>query len=335
MDLQRLGYALRMRWLWLKRTDDSRTWCDLPVESESVVDQMFQASIYVELGNGHKALFWTDRWLQGKSISDLAPCLTDAVGPRIKKQRTVAEALNGDAWVRDIAGALTVQVILDYFLIWDLTRDIQLDENSTDAICWKWTSDKVFTTASAYRSFFIGQHPVEGARLLRKTRAPAKCKIFIWLVIHDRCWTAARRKKHGLQDDDTCVLCAQMSETIDHLLIACPFTREVWFRLLRRLGWETLAPDSQSTSFVRWWFGARKQIPKDNRRCLDTLITLTSWLLWKERNDRTFNRRVRTIDDVLTWVYDEIDAWLQAGFKCLELAVCRLGRLPGRETGIM
>ena len=108
VDLQRLGYALRMRWLWLKRTDDSRTWCDLPVESESVVDQMFQASIYVELGNGHKALFWTDRWLQGKSISDLAPCLTNAVGPRIKKQRTVAQALNGDAWVRDIAAALTV-----------------------------------------------------------------------------------------------------------------------------------------------------------------------------------------------------------------------------------
>ena len=65
VDLHRLGYALRMRWLWLKRTDDSRTWCDLPVESESVVDQMFQASIYVELGNGHKALFWTDRWLHG------------------------------------------------------------------------------------------------------------------------------------------------------------------------------------------------------------------------------------------------------------------------------
>src|SRR6185437_9309527 len=145
-----------------------------------------------------------------------------------------------------------------------------------------WTSDRVFTTASAYRSFFIGQHPVEGARLFRKTRAPEKCKFFIWLVIHDRCWTAARRKKHGLQDDDTCVLCAQMSETIDHLLTACPFTREVWFCLLRRLGWETLAPDSQSTSFVRWWFGARKQIPEDNRRCLDTLITLTSWLLWKE-----------------------------------------------------
>jgi len=294
---------------------------------------MFQASIYVEVGNGHKTLFWTDRWLQGQSISDLAPCLSNAVGSRIKKQRTVAQALNEDVWVRDITGALTVQVILECFLIWDLTRDIQLAENTMDTLCWKWTSDRMFTTTSAYRSFFIGQHPVERAKLLRKTRAPAKCKFFIWFVLHDRCWTATRRKKHGLQDDDTCVMCYQASETVDHLLTACPFTREVWFRMLRTLGWETLAPDTQSTFLVPWWSAARKQISKDNRRCLDTLVILTSWLLWKERNHRTFDQRVRTVDDVLTWVYDEIVAWFQAGYRSLESAVCKLGRLPGRTTG--
>ena len=84
------------------------------------------ASIYVELGDGCKALFWTDRWLQGRSISELAPCLCNAVGSRIKKQRTIAQALQGDNWVRDISGALTVQVILEYLRIWDLTRGIQL-----------------------------------------------------------------------------------------------------------------------------------------------------------------------------------------------------------------
>jgi len=258
--------------------------------------------------------------------------------PRIQnstKQKDNPSSVNGDAWVRDITGALTVQVILDYFLIWDRTRDLQLDENLMDRICWKWTSDRVFSTASAYRSFFIGQHPVEGAKLLRKTRAPGKCKFFIWLVIHDRCWTAARRKKHGLQDDDSCALCAQMPETVDHLLIACPFTREVWFRLLRRFDWVSLAPNAQSTFFVSWWSTARKQLSKDNRRCLDTLVILTSWLLWKEKNDRTFDRQVRTVHDVLARVYNEIVDWFQAGFRCLESVVCKLGRLSGRAIGIV
>jgi len=32
VDLQRFGYALRLRWLWLKRTDDTRSWHQLPDE---------------------------------------------------------------------------------------------------------------------------------------------------------------------------------------------------------------------------------------------------------------------------------------------------------------
>ena len=200
------------------------------------------ASIYVELGDDCKALFWIDRWLQGRSISELAPCLCNVVGSRIKKQRTVAQDLQGDNWIRDISGALTVQVILKYLRIWDLTRGIQLQDNQNDRICWLWTSGKVFSTSSAYRSFFIGQHPIEGAKILQKARAPPKCKFFIWLVLHDRCWTADRHKQHGLQDEDTCALCNQAPETIEHLLLVCPFSREVWFKSLRRMHWEAVSP---------------------------------------------------------------------------------------------
>jgi len=151
VDLQRFGYALRLRWLWLRRTDDTRSWHDLPDEKEQVVEAMFQASIFVELGDGNKALFWTDRWLQGQSLADLAPCLCAAVGPRIKKQRIVAQALHEDGWIRDISGALTVQVIMDYLLVWNLTRDVQLVPGRPDNICWKWTSDKCYSTSSALR----------------------------------------------------------------------------------------------------------------------------------------------------------------------------------------
>ena len=89
---------------------------------------MFTASIYVEVGNGRKALFWTDRWLQGQSILDIASCLSNAVGANAKKQRTVAQALQNDRWIKDISEALTVPVLLQYLHIWDLTRGVQLDE---------------------------------------------------------------------------------------------------------------------------------------------------------------------------------------------------------------
>jgi hypothetical protein len=275
-------------------------------------------------------LFWKDRWLQGKCLAELAPCLFAAVRPCAKRVKTVALALSGDSWILDITGALTVQVILDYLLVWDLTRDIQLTQGVDDHFCWKWTSDGIFTTSSAYHSFFIGQHPIDGAGLLRKMCAPPKCKFFIWLVLHDRCWTAARRKKHGLQDNDDCALCSQVSETIDHILIECSFSRELWFNFLHRVGWGSIPPSTNSLGFVAWSKAARKRVQKDDRRCFDSVVILISWILWKERNCRTFDRSSKSVSQLLSLVLDEMVAWFWAGHHRLEPLLLLIGRLPGR-----
>ena len=55
-------------------------------------------------------------------------------------------------------------------------------------------------------------------------------------------------------------------------------------------------------------------------------------MLWKERNDRVFNRKLRTVQEVLLWAVDEISAWFKAGYSKLEPVLRALGRLPGRET---
>ena len=181
----------------------------------------------------------------------------------------------------------------------------------------------------------MAQHPIKGAKILHKTRAPGKCKFFMWLALHDRCWTADRRKRHGLQSDDTCVLCSQLPETIDHLLVGCPFSREIWFKVLRWLGWEMVAPSTHTTNLSDWWLAARKDVPKNGRNGFDSMVVLVCWLFWKERNNRTFDRRVRTIQDVVLKVADEIVLWVQAGFRHLDMVASALGRSPGRNTVIL
>ena len=185
-----------MRWIWLRRTDPSRRWLHLTDDREPIVEAMFQNSTYIELGDGNTALFWSDRWLHGTSLEDMAPCLCNAVSARVRAQCTVAQALTNKQWIKDISGALTVQVLIEYLHVWDQMELIHLNRDP-DRLCWRWTADRRFTTASAYRSFFTGQHAVKGAKLLCKARAPPKCKFFIWLVPHDRCWTAHRRKRRN------------------------------------------------------------------------------------------------------------------------------------------
>ena len=44
---------------------------------------------------------------------------------------------------------------------------------------------------------------------------------------------------------------------------------------------------------------------------------------------------MQTIQDVLARVADEIVDWYQAGFRCLEVDACALGRLSGRTDVIL
>ena len=145
-----------------------------------------------------------------------------------------------------------------------------------------------FSTASAYRAFFIGQSSITGAKVLWKTRAPGKCKFFDWLALHDRCWTADRRKRHNLQQHDTCALCNQEPETISHLLVGCSFSREVWYRILLRGRWHSISPIHPGAIFSDWWLAARKRFGKVDRKSFDTLVLLAFWIIWKETEPANF-----------------------------------------------
>lgn len=92
-DLHTAGLALKLRWLWLKRTDRNRPWSALPLECKKEVQAMFDASIEIMVGDGNDTCFWTDQWLNGSSILLLAPDLCQTVGKRVLKRRTVREAL--------------------------------------------------------------------------------------------------------------------------------------------------------------------------------------------------------------------------------------------------
>jgi len=72
-DLKSLGWALRMRWLWLQKTDPLRPWANLPIRVPDQVQAFFSVAITSEIGDGTRTLFWPDRWLHGQSIAGLAP----------------------------------------------------------------------------------------------------------------------------------------------------------------------------------------------------------------------------------------------------------------------
>jgi hypothetical protein len=95
---------LRVRWLWLAKTDPSKPCADLPFKSNVMVQALFNHAMDSTLGDGHTILFWKDRWLLGRCIADLVPHIFAAVPTILVNRRTVAEAMEGMSWVRDLRG---------------------------------------------------------------------------------------------------------------------------------------------------------------------------------------------------------------------------------------
>ena len=106
----------------------------------------------------------------------------------------------------------------------------------------------------------------------------------------------SRRK--GLSDEATCQLCDQELETIDHLLLQCPFSRSLWFEVLSIFGWGPWTP-SAADSLKVWWFGLLSSLHGAARKKAGSIILLLLREIWLERNSRIFRYLDRPVHILL------------------------------------
>lgn len=269
------------------------------------------------VGDGKSTLFWTENWLHGKSIAALAPHLFALVPKRRANKRTVEEALTGNRWIQDIQGSLSVTVLSEYLVIWDLVSDVLLRPDEADDHRWRLTESGLYTAKSTYRAFFFGSVAFEPWELIWKSWAPKKCQFFLWLAAHNRCWTADRLARRGLPHPSRCPLCDQEEETIQHVLTSCVFSRQVWFLLFRRYGFPELSPQAADVVFCDWWLKINGRVPGSMKRGLNSLVILGAWMLWKHRNDCVFNGASPSVQQALRQIADEGNLWCLAGARGL------------------
>ena len=207
--------------------------------------------------------------------------------------------------------------LFEYFQLWDIIQDFMRSPNE-DSHSWRFESSGVFTTKSAYRAFFHGSINFEPWRQIWKTWAPPKCKVFLWLAVRDRCWTADHLVKQNLPHPNQCPLCDQADETIQHLLTSCVFAREFWFRVLSPLGLQHGVPSLNEQNFAEWWRKASKRTPKDKRKGFNSLVVMCAWLIWKHRNACVFEGASPNMNDLLRAFSDEHHLWCLAGARKLD-----------------
>jgi hypothetical protein len=150
-----------------------------------------------------------------------------------------------------------------------------------------------------------------------KSRAPPKCKTFLWLAMQNKCWTADRLQKRGLPHPEACPFCDQEQETVKHLLTSCVFTRQFWHSILSPFGMGHLTPGPEDTAFADLWKKVAIQVHKNYRKGVNSAIILGAWCLWLHLNKVISEGESPTIGKVHRSFLDELSLWVLAGAKHL------------------
>jgi hypothetical protein len=169
------------------------------------------------------------------------------------------------------------------------------------------SANEKYSAKSGYDHQFMGATLFKPCERIWKSWVPPKCQFFLWLAAHKRCWTVDRLAHRGLPHQDKCPLCDQEDENIDHLLVSCVFSRQVWYYMLRQVGLHSLAPQPIDLVFDDWWEKATTATSGMSKKGLNSLIILGALAIWNHHNRCVFDHAHPCMVEVLTWVGEEKD----------------------------
>jgi hypothetical protein len=177
-------------------------------------------------------------------------------------------------WIQDIQGVVSWQVLQEFCVCWEALERVKLQPGTPDKHLWRLSDSEQYYVKSAYEVIMEGSIIFESWDRIWNTWAPPKCAFFMWLVAHNRCWTADRLQRRSLPHHEACVLCDQDPETLDHLLVSCVFSRQFWLFFLSWIGRAVFAPQLDDISFLGWWRNASSSLPSLMQKGLNSIVIL-------------------------------------------------------------
>ena len=114
-----------------------------------------------------------------------------------------------------------------------------------------------------------------------------KHQLFIWLLAHGRLLTQDHLLKFGIELTNTCYLCGDKEETIDHLFFECEYN----MRCKKQIeDWLAIKiPDSNP---IQWWLQLRRASLSE-KQCVGAVVAGLGYCIWLKRNQGRLNHCVK------------------------------------------
>lgn len=114
-----------------------------------------------------------------------------------------------------------------------------------------------------------------------------KLRVFGWFLLSDRLNTRnmLKRRHYNIGDNTDCLLCGdKVEETVEHLFFHCRFSQVCWRMLQIQWGTSGHRLDLIQQQKERW-----------RHKMFMEVFLVSSWSLWKERNNHHFRNITPTV----------------------------------------
>jgi hypothetical protein len=142
----------------------------------------------VQVGDGARAFFWIDRWLNGSSIRQITPYLWNVVPARTRNTHTFRKPYKESIGL-GILCLLELSMQSSTFGTQYLIFTCRCRRIAR--LCGNGRLRETSPRAQPITHFSWGELAC-GCGTCLEVQAPGKCRFFALLVLHGRCWTSNR-----------------------------------------------------------------------------------------------------------------------------------------------
>ncbi|KAK2660964.1 hypothetical protein Ddye_007497 [Dipteronia dyeriana] len=120
---------------------------------------------------------------------------------------------------------------------WEIFQNLiqctQIHRSNPDRLVWIFCPNGKFSVSSFRSTLEDSDMEVNSDHtFFWQKLCPSKMETFLWQLLKERTMVQQVLNKLGINNSSSmmCSLCSKEMETIDHLFLHCPWTRELWIR---------------------------------------------------------------------------------------------------------